>query len=177
MTPIPNEDDPQIMQNPHLDEPEEPLVPRFGPELREYNDIEVEATLEELKIAQRFISALQEASLDADNDLDAAARINLQDPIREPFDLDADPHLRAGLEFFLDTTNASDETYHKIRDSTYTYLKNLGLPDIEKNPIPSLFEIKKAVGQITGVHSMMNDMCINTCMAYTGPFAVRDTCK
>lgn len=101
MTPISNEDDLQIMQNsqqmntqnPHPDEPEEHLVPRIESELKEYNDIEVEATLEELKIAQQFISALQEASLDADNDLDATARINLQDPIREPFNLDADPHL------------------------------------------------------------------------------------
>ena len=164
-------------QIPHPNEPEEHLDPRIESELMEYNDIEVEETLEELKIAQQFISALQEASLDADNDLDATARINLQDPIREPFYLDADPHLRAGMEFFLDTTNASDETYHKIRNSTYTYLQNLGLADIEKNPIPSLFEIKKAVGQITGVHSMMNDMCINTCIAYTGPFAGRDTCQ
>ena len=153
MTPIPDEDDLQIMQNSQQmntqnafpgpesppREPEEPLVPRPESELKEYNDIEVEATLEELKIAQQFISALQEASLDTDNNLDATARINLQDPIREPFDIDADPHLRAGLDFFLDTTNASDETYHKIRDSTYTYLKNLGLVDIEKNPIPSLF--------------------------------------
>ena len=190
MTPIPDEDDLQIMQNSQQmntqnafpgpesppREPEEPLVPRPESELKEYNDIEVEATLEELKIAQQFISALQEASLDTDNNLDATARINLQDPIREPFDIDADPHLRAGLDFFLDTTNASDETYHKIRDSTYTYLKNLGLVDIEKNPIPSLFEIKKAVGHITGVHSMMNDQCINTCIAYTGPFTDRDTC-
>jgi hypothetical protein len=188
MTPIPDKDNLLIIQNsqqmnvqnppPLPDEPEEPLVPRIESELlKEYNDIEVEATLKDLKIAQQFISALQEASLDTNNDLDATARINLQDPIREPFNLDDDPHLRAGLEYFLDTTNASDETYHKIRDSTYTYLKNLGLVDIEKNPIPSLFETKKAVGQITGVHSMMNDMCINTCIAYTGPFSGRDTCQ
>ena len=185
MTPIPNEDDTQIIensqqmnvQNPHPSRPDEPDESLFESELKEYSDIEVEATLEELKIASQFISALQEASLDTDNDLDATARINLQDPIRETFDLDADPHLRAGIDFFLDTTNASDETYHKIRDSTYTYLKNLGLADIEKNPIPSLFEIKKTVGQITGVHSMMNDMCINTCNAYTGPFADKDTCQ
>ena len=24
---------------------------------------------------------------------------------------------------------------------------------------------------------MMNDMCINTCIAYTGPFAGKDTCQ
>ena len=59
--------------------------------------------------------ALQEVSLDIDNDLDATAGINLQDPIRELFNLDADPHLRAGMEFFLDTTITSDETYHKTR--------------------------------------------------------------
>ena len=100
--------------------------------------------LEELKIVLKFISALQEASLDADNNLNATARINLQDPIHESFNLDADPHLRAGLEFFFDTTNASDETYHKIRDSTYTYLKNLGLADIrKKTPFPRSLKSRK----------------------------------
>ena len=39
--------------------------------------------IEDVKITQQFIFALQEASLDADNDL--------QDPIREPFNLNADP--------------------------------------------------------------------------------------
>ena len=52
---------------------------------------------EDVKIARQFIFARQKASLDADNDL--------RDPIREPFNLNADY-----LEFFLDTTNSSDKT-------------------------------------------------------------------
>ena len=56
MTPIHNKHNLQIMQdseqmnaqNPHLgpEEPEEPPAPRVESELKEYNDIEVEATLE-----------------------------------------------------------------------------------------------------------------------------------
>ena len=78
--------------------------------------------------------ALQEVSLDIDNDLDATAGINLQDPIRELFNLDADPHLRAGMEFFLDTTITSDETYHKKFVTRHIHIsKILSLSISKKN--------------------------------------------
>ena len=62
--------------------------------------------IKDVKIPQQFFFALQEASLDANNDL--------QDPIRGPFDLNADP-----WNFFSDTTNSLTKPYS-------TYLKTMG---------------------------------------------------
>jgi hypothetical protein len=160
---VPNED-PQAEDN-------------LQPRLTEYNDITVEATLNELRTAQAFIAALQEATLEGDTGLDADAKDRLQNPITEPVDLTEEPHLRAGIDIYLNTTNASEETYKDVRQSIRAYLGRLGVDDqAEDNSMPSLFTVKKEIGMLTGVHSIMTDMCINTCLAYTGPFAELDSC-
>lgn len=169
MTPIPPD---EVLGD--EDEAAQPPGPT-GPQLTEYNHITIEATLEELKTAQKFISAVQEATLDDDCGLDLDVLHMLRNPIAEPVNLNDDPHLRAGIKLFLNTTNASDETYKDVRNSIYEYLNDLGIDQTEKS-IPSLSSVKKAIGGITGVHSMLNDMCINTCIAYTGPFSELDTC-
>ena len=117
-----------------------------------FNDIDVIATLEELKIAQAFIAALQEASLD-DDDMDLDAKDQLKNPVTQPIDLDDDPSLRAGIDLFLGTTNASDKIYTDVRESVNSYLRRLGVDPEEQ--VPSLHTVKKLVGNITGVHSIM----------------------
>ena len=42
--------------------------------------------------------------------------------------------------------------------------------------ITSQFSVKKQMGKLAGIHPMMNNMCINTCMVYTGSFSDIDTC-
>jgi hypothetical protein len=51
---------------------------------------DIVATLEELKTAQAFIKAIQDASLDKD-DLDPAVRERLKNPIQEPLNLSEEP--------------------------------------------------------------------------------------
>jgi hypothetical protein len=175
MTPIPHDGGPEDTED--LQPPDlvaQPAPAAREPEFLEYNDIDVEATLEELKVAQQFISALQAATLDDDNGLDPEAKDRLRNPITEPVVLD-DPHLRAGIKLFLNTTNASDEIFKDVRSTMHEYLHDLGY-DLAENSIPSLASVKKSIGEITGVHSLLNDMCINTCMAYTGPFSDLEAC-
>jgi hypothetical protein len=40
----------------------------------------------------------------------------------------------------------------------------------------SLPQVKKKVTELSGVASIKHDMCINTCIAYTGPYASLDVC-
>ena len=51
---------------------------------------DVVITLEELKIAQAFIKAIQDATLNNSN-LDSAVHSCLKNPIQEPLDLSEDP--------------------------------------------------------------------------------------
>jgi len=177
MTPIPPQSVPEEDETePHpnnegtgqLDEPDS------GPRLEDYNDIAVLATLEELKTAQDFISQLQTATLDKDHNLDSETRERLQEPVTDPISLDADPELRTGIKLYLDTTNASDEVYNNVRNTLNSYVASIGVE--RENSIPSLYSVKKAIGELTGVYSMLNDMCIDSCMAYTGPNVDLDAC-
>jgi len=140
-----------------------------------YDDISVTTSLEHLLTAQSFISALKEATLDADSGLNDVARERLKDPIRVPVDLDHDPNLRAGIDLFINTTNASDDTYNSTQASMNAYLERLGI-NTSENSIPSLHSVKQSVAELTGIHSMMHDMCVDTCVAFTGPYAGLSHC-
>jgi hypothetical protein len=182
MTPIPQQVPPQ--QPPENEtvgsDNDDNREPSAGPanvqrQLTNYNDIDIIATLAELKTAQEFISALQDASLEHDDGLDAEAKTRLKDPITELINLDDDPDLRAGIDIFLATTNASDETFKDVRISVNSYLQHLGV-DLEHHSLPTLHSVKKQIGDITGVHSIMTHMCPNTCIAYSGPFSALEHC-
>jgi ribosome-binding factor A len=182
MTPIPQQVPPQ--QNPEDETPDSDNDDNRGPpagladvqrQLTDYNDIDVVATLAELKTAQAFISALQDASLDHDDGLDAEAKFRLRNPITELINLDDNPDLRAGIDIFFDTTNASDETFKDVRISVNSYLQRLGI-DPENHSLPTLYSVKKQIGDLTGVHSIMTHMCPKTCIAYSGPFSALDHC-
>ncbi|KIK81647.1 hypothetical protein PAXRUDRAFT_155588 [Paxillus rubicundulus Ve08.2h10] len=41
---------------------------------------------------------------------------------------------------------------------------------------PSLHQAQQAVEHLSGVSSLMNDMCMNTCLAFTGPLAALKNC-
>ena len=175
-----NQENPENLDDEPNDEPGllNDAIPDFQPRdqnlLTEYNDIDIVSTLEELKTAQDFISYLQVASFDHDG-LDSEAKAQLKDPITEPINLEADPDLRVGIYIFLDTTNASDKTYTDVRNSVNSYIEHLGI-DPEEHSIPTLHSVKKKIGQLTGIHSIMTDMCPKTCIAYTGPYSSLNQC-
>jgi len=58
--------------------------------------------------------------------------------------------------------NASEATYNSVRESIIQCF-----PDTE---IHSHHLAKKLVSDISGVVSVADDMCINSCHAFTGPF-------
>lgn len=42
--------------------------------------------------------------------------------------------------------------------------------------LPSSYKTKWLVTELTGIDSIVHDMCINSCIAYTGPFSDLDSC-
>ena len=125
------------------------------------------AQLADIKIAMSFIAAVKNASLD-DNvpGLSTDALNNLRNPPRQIPTLSADDRL--SLELFLAIGNASDQTYDLVRT---VYLRRH--PD---SAILSLYRVKRLAAQLSGVESIAYDMCINSCVAYTGPFTGLEIC-
>ncbi|THH07169.1 hypothetical protein EW146_g9401 [Bondarzewia mesenterica] len=122
--------------------------------------------IEDIRITQEFIASLQTASLNSDN-LDPDVLYHLRNPPSEPLNLD-DPDLRLSLDVFLAVSNASQETYHSIRAAIQRYNPNSG--------ILSYDQIKRHVSELSGVSLIVEHMCVNTCIAYTGPFKDLETC-
>jgi hypothetical protein len=42
--------------------------------------------------------------------------------------------------------------------------------------MPSYYKTKHLVADLTGIESIMHNMCINSCVTYTGPFEDKESC-
>jgi hypothetical protein len=138
-----------------------------------FEDIDLEdlsglVQLSDLRESMEFIRALENAQLDDRFSKLSSAVINrLRDPPTYPPNIN-DPDLRFGLDLFISVINSPQETYTSARKAV-----------LRRHPddqIPTYHEIKCFITEITGVESIENDMCIKTCLAYTGPFIDLDRC-
>ena len=118
--------------------------------------------------ARAFISSIERATLDTSG-LSPDAVERLRNPPTQRFELDTGEYAdRLSLDLFLATRNASQHVYNGVRDAIQQYHANTRLL--------SLAQIKSRLPLLTGIESIVTDMCPNSCHAYTGPFAHRDTC-
>lgn len=80
----------------------------------------------------------------------------------------SDPDTLLSLDLFLAVTNASEETYKSCRNAILRRY-----PDSE---VLSYHSVRKLVAEISGVVAIYDDMCINSCHAFTGPFSHLESC-
>ncbi|KAA1466965.1 hypothetical protein DENSPDRAFT_766810, partial [Dentipellis sp. KUC8613] len=121
--------------------------------------------IEDFTITEAFISALQAASLDNDP-LPADVLNRLRHPPQQAPDF-SDPALRLSIKIHLALTNASQESYNLVREA---------LRDELEFDLLSYSQVKSQIAELSGVVPIVQHMCVNTCVAFTGPFADHDTC-
>ncbi|KAI1781703.1 hypothetical protein LXA43DRAFT_851275, partial [Ganoderma leucocontextum] len=120
----------------------------------------------EVRIAQQFVALLKGVTLDA-TPLSSAtierllSRPRTALPQITPFD-------RVGIRMFLARGDASEANY---QDNRAAFLELH-----PEDAIPSYEEIKNVVADVTGIDAIRTDMCVNTCVAFTGPFADARVC-
>ncbi|KAL6303322.1 hypothetical protein BKA93DRAFT_735348, partial [Sparassis latifolia] len=122
--------------------------------------------IEEIRIADEFIRILKEATLE-NSGLDTETINRLRHPIEAPLDID-DPDMLLSLEVFLSVTNASQDTYTSVCTAILRRY-----PD---NTICTFDQVKRKVAELSGVVPLIHHMCVNTCIAYTGPFTELENC-
>jgi hypothetical protein len=120
----------------------------------------------ELRTAIAFVDGLKSASLD-DEDLDAETLERLRNPPEGLAD-SIDPDLRLAIDLFLSASNASEENYTSSRKA---FLRRHPEDDIL-----TYARIKTKIAELTGIVPLVHDMCINSCLAFTGPFAQLSEC-
>jgi hypothetical protein len=123
-------------------------------------------TVVALKTAMSFIAELRAATLDRDP-LPDDARERLRSPATFLVDL-SDKDLRLCIDMFLASTNGSEATYAMIMDGI-----GLHSPEIT---LLSHAQIKQRIQDLTGIFPIMTDMCMESCVAFTGPFREMTTC-
>jgi hypothetical protein len=90
----------------------------------------------------------------------------LRNPIRRQPDHPLDNSLRTAIKLYLG--NPSEETYKKNRDILVEHCPNA--------KIPSYYRTGRIVAELTGIESVVHHMCINSCVAFTGPFLDLNNC-
>jgi hypothetical protein len=139
----------------------------------QFEDIDLEslsdlAQLSDIKESMAFIRALENARIDDQFSSLSTNIVNrLRNPLTSPVNIDC-PDLRFGLDLFISVINSPQKTYTSARQAV-----------LRRHPddkIPTYDQVKRHIADITGVEAMEHDMCIKTCLAYTGPFADLDQC-
>jgi hypothetical protein len=152
------------------EEPDTPNVPRHGigtgdPGLLDAQ--ELTAHLDNLKDTLAAIREIENASLDAQFEEDDLS--HLRNPTEEELDIN-DRYFRLSLDMYLILTNVSQETY---RELVAAFIK---CHPEAKGKLLSYDQIRRRVRNLTGIIPIRDEMCINSCMAFTGPYKDLDTC-
>ena len=119
-----------------------------------------------------FIMALKNASLnDPVAHLGEEALERLWNPPDEVICID-NPGTRFSIAAYLALENTSQIAYNRVCQAAR--IAFAGAPGGDS--ILSFHNVEKLIAWYTGVVSIEHDMCRNTCITYTGPFAHLDTC-
>ena len=147
-----------------------PNIPGHGMGTRNPNLLdaqELTAHLDDLKDTLTAIEEIKNASLNAQFGEDNL--YCLRNPIEEELDID-DQYFRLSLDMYLIRTNVSQEMYQEL---VAAFLRC----HLEaKGRLLSYDQIRHHVKNLTGIVPIYNDMCVNSCMAFTGPYKHFDTC-
>jgi hypothetical protein len=122
--------------------------------------------LPQLQTAQQYLDLLRSASLESSgmkaDDID-----DLRSPGQDYTLVDPSPLLRS-VRHFINNSTASRKHYETMRT-----IERLHRPD---NPILSFDQVRRRVGWLSGVMPLEHDMCVNSCMAFTGLRESLDAC-
>ncbi|KAI6004300.1 hypothetical protein EDD15DRAFT_2130849, partial [Pisolithus albus] len=114
-----------------------------------------------------FIETIRSATLDDGTGLTGEALERLRNPPKDPLCVD-DPYTELALSMFIALEHSSEITYEKIRKAIQKCLQGIELP--------SFHQTKRLLADLSGVMSVVKDMCVNSCATYVGPLSDMDTC-
>ncbi|KAJ3516244.1 hypothetical protein NMY22_g14258 [Coprinellus aureogranulatus] len=92
----------------------------------------------------------------------------LMNPFKEFLDLDDDPDLKLSIRLYMDLGSASQAAYMAARAAI--------LERWPESTVLTYDQVSSRVQQLTAVVPIVHDMCVNSCMGYTGPLAELHQC-
>ncbi|KAJ3553191.1 hypothetical protein NP233_g12702 [Leucocoprinus birnbaumii] len=126
---------------------------------------------EDKRITDRYIAALKNAKLD-DSGLTLQDIQRLRNPPANAKDLSADPSLKYSLKYYLDTLNASNDTFTSVIKTSSEIQEEQGT-DLE---FLSHWQTKNRIMDMASIATIKHHMCPEGCIAYTGPLKDLEQC-
>jgi hypothetical protein len=121
--------------------------------------------IDDISISLKFIEHVKNSSLKDYLDQDTIDQ--LRNPPEEELTLD-DPDHRYSIKVFLAITTASEATYNAVDLATLRRYPDIGML--------TYYKVKRLLLELSGVVPILTDMCINSCVGYTGPFVELTNC-
>ncbi|KIK15155.1 hypothetical protein PISMIDRAFT_16720 [Pisolithus microcarpus 441] len=120
----------------------------------------------------QFITTLISATLDDPvTKLSPMALDRLHNPPRQSLWIDNPGH-RHSISTYLAMEHSSKDAYQKIcRSTARNFPGAQGIDDIL-----SFHSVENLIASLTGIEKVQHDMCPNSCVAFTGPYANCDQC-
>lgn len=163
-TPDPEQD--HHHPRPHID------YDRRLPPLIQLDRLSETAVLPSFKETLAFISIIRNASLE-----DPIARYTdamlarIRNPPQTTLHID-NPALRHSISVYLALEHASQKAYERVIDSTKRCC--LAVPEMQN--CLRFGAVEDLLATLTGIEPIRHDMCRESCVAFTGPFAHLDAC-
>ena len=123
--------------------------------------------IENVKLTQEFIDDISTATFE-NGHLNDNIIHRLCNPCDEVTSI-SDPDIHLSFDLFLAITNASEKTYYACHSAILLHYPDSGV-------LP-YHAVKGLVAETTGIVAIYDDMCINSCHVFTGPFAQLQSCS
>ena len=148
--------------------PSTPEDSESEPETKEIDDEDPEITLKNMKLNLEFIQMVKEATLASQ--FTPAELQAFRNPRGIQFSPSEDRDLRLSIKSFISSLdhNQSQKAYTATRQNILD-----GYPDSE---MLSYDQVKRRVSNLSGVVTLKHDMCVDSHVAFTGPFANKEKC-
>ncbi|KAI6094453.1 hypothetical protein EV401DRAFT_2164076, partial [Pisolithus croceorrhizus] len=114
-----------------------------------------------------FVQDIRNVSLDDGVGLTGEQLTCLHNPPKEALSIE-DPSIEIALSMFIALEHSSESTYAKIQ-----WAIQKGFPDSE---LPTFHQTKRILANLSGVTSVVKDMCVNSCAAFIGLLLDLDVC-
>ena len=130
-----------------------------------HNDLP-RSKIKHVSFAQEFARLVSEATLE-NGKLPPRTLHRLQNPQLPLPNID-DPQIRTSIDIYLALSKSSREAYHNVQQALAART-----PPIQ---LLSYHAVVQVIADLSGVVEIEDDMCINGCLAYTGPFEADTVC-
>ena len=158
------EDPPPSSSDSNEDAPSDPDPDEDAPS----DEDEPHITLQHMKIDHQFIKMARETTLASQlTPAELAAFLN---PREEEFSPSDDPDLELSVEFYIVSLD------HAQSQKGYARSQSIIQAHFPESKMLSYDQVKHRVSDLSGLVTWKHDMCVNSCIGFTGPYAHLEEC-